>query len=299
MDRNLHSVRAECTTFPHGPQFTSKNYVQQDKYSPLARSLSLCHAKSMTTISSHDNGMPIWIDVMVETAEQHHDLRAFFTTLFDWTWDVGGPEMGYYSIASHNGAPVLGLGQNEGSHGEITTYFKSSNIDDGLQKAVELGASVALPATKVMDVGTMAVLVDPTGATFGLWQPGTFEGFGVAYEDNAPGWFDHVSLDPEKAGQFYADFTEHQLISPDGEMRILQNGEQWFASISHDQTGEGAKWNPIYVVDSLERIHETVPRHGGAILLAEMPVRGSAICVFSEPVNGTSWTVMRGGEHPS
>jgi predicted enzyme related to lactoylglutathione lyase len=253
----------------------------------------------MATITNHDNGMPIWTDVMVQNSEQHHDLRAFFTTLFDWTWDVGGPEMGYYAIASHNGAPVLGLGQNEGSHGEITTYFKSSDIDGDVQKAVELGASVAVPAMKVSDVGTMAVLIDPTGASFGLWQAGTFGGFGVAYEENAPGWFDQVSLDPEKAGKFYASFTRHELFSPEGDMRVLRNGEQWFASITFDHVDEGPRWKPIYVVDSLERIHETVPRHGGAILIAEMPVPGSAICVFSEPVNGTSWTVMRGGEQPS
>src|SRR5665213_2789365 len=130
----------------------------------MAVALPFCHAKSMTAISSHDNGMPIWSDVMVENAEQHHDLRAFFTKLFDWTWDVGTEEMGYYSIASHNGAPVLGLGQNEASHGEITTYFSTSDVNDAVQRAVELGASVTMPATHVMDLGTMAVLVDPVGA---------------------------------------------------------------------------------------------------------------------------------------
>ena len=81
-------------------------------------------------------------------------------------------------------------------------------------------------------------------------------------------------------------------------MRILQNGDNWYASISHAQAGESPQWKPIYVVDSLERIHETVPRHGGAIVIEEMPVPGSAICVFSEPVNGTLMTVMRGGRPP-
>jgi predicted enzyme related to lactoylglutathione lyase len=155
-----------------------------------------------------------------------------------------------------------------------------------------------MPATQVMDLGHMAMMIDPTGASVGLWQPGTFHGFGVQYEENAPGWFDHVSSDPQKAGEFYAGLTGHQLNSLEGDMRILQNGEQWFASLSNLAPGEGPQWKPIFVVDSLERIHEVVPRHGGAILLAEMPVPGSAICVFTEPVNGTSMTVMRGGQHP-
>jgi predicted enzyme related to lactoylglutathione lyase len=252
----------------------------------------------MAKLTAHENGMPIWVDVSVETPEQHHDLRAFLSALFDWTWNLGGPEMGYYSIALHDEAPVYGLGQNEGARGVATTYFSTSSIDSAVAQAVELGANVTMPVMPVMELGTMALLVDPTGALFGLWQPGTFAGFGVAYEPNAPGWFDHVSNDPDAASDFYTGLTGHQVSSPDASMKILQNGEQWFASISHSAPSEVPQWKPIYVVDSLERIRETVPRHGGAIVIDEMPVPGSAICVFSEPVNGNLMTVMGAGEAP-
>ncbi len=253
----------------------------------------------MATISTHDDGMPDWIDVMVETPEQHHELRAFLSALFDWSWEVGTPEMGYYSLALHNGAPVLGLGQSEGSHGRTTTYFATSNIDDAIKKATDLGATVTTPAMEVMELGSMAVLVDPTGASFGLWQPGTFNGFGVMYEPNAPGWFDQASDDPKAAATFYAGVTGHEVNEPETDMRVLQNGDQWFASISQAETGGAPRWMPIFVVDSLQRIHEVVPRHGGAIVIDEMPVPGSAICVFSEPVTGTLMTVMSAGDHPS
>jgi predicted enzyme related to lactoylglutathione lyase len=118
------------------------------------------------------------------------------------------------------------------------------------------------------------------------------------YEPNAPGWFDHVSPDPQRDGEFYAAVSGHQLTTMEGDMRILQRGEQWYASVSYAQNGEKAQWKPIFVVDSLARIHETVPRHGGAIVIPEMPVPGSSLCVFSEPVNGTLMTVMAAGDHP-
>jgi hypothetical protein len=253
----------------------------------------------MVTLSTHDDGMPIWVDINVETPEQHHDLRAFLSALYGWTWDVGGPEMGFYAIGSHDGAPVLGIGQGEGGDGTATTYFKTSAINDTFDEAIELGSSINFPVTQVMDLGTMAILTDPTGARFGLWQPGTFGGFGVAYEANAPGWFDHASSDPAQAGKFYASLTGHQVSSPETDMRILQNGEQWFASLSESQTDLEPQWNPIFVVDSLKRVHELVPRHGGAIVIDEMPVPGSVICVFSEPVHGTLMTVMQGGDQPN
>ncbi|HEY5104236.1 MAG TPA: VOC family protein [Acidimicrobiales bacterium] len=270
----------------------------QEIRSPLPNPLLSVMLNDMPTITTHDDGMPIWIDINVETLEQHHDLRAFLSALYGWTWDVSGPEMGHYAIASHDGQPVLGVGQGEGARGEATTYFKTSTIDETFDQAIELGSSIVFPVSPVSDIGTMAIMTDPFGARFGLWQPATFNGFGVVYEANAPGWFDHVSSDPAAAGEFYASITGHTLFSPDPDMRILQNGEQWFASISESQTGAGPQWNPIMVVDSLKRIHETVPRLGGAILIEEMPVPGSSLCVFSEPVNGTMMTVMQGGDHP-
>lgn len=267
--------------------------------STLASRGVLCHAETMPTVTTHDNGMPIWIDVTVETPEQHYDLRAFLSALFDWTWDLGGADMGYYAIAFHAGSPVFGLGQNEGARGAATTYFSTSSISSTVERALELGATLSVPVMPVTELGSMALLLDPTGATFGLWQPGTFQGFGVAYEPNAPGWFEHVSADPERAGTFYADLTGHRVAPLEPDMRILQNGEQWFASLSHAQNNETPKWKPIIVVDSLKRIHDVVPRHGGAILIEEMPVPGSALCVFSEPVNGTLMTVMRGQSEPA
>ena len=251
----------------------------------------------MPTITSHDDGMPIWVDIMVATPEQIHELRVFLSALFDWTWQVGAPEMGYYSQALHDGAPVLGVGSHESSSGQATVYFATSDIDQSTTMALDLGASMVTPAMAVMDLGSLAVLRDPTGATYGLWQPQTFQGFGALYEANAPGWFDHTSTDPGAAAAFYGAITGHQITEPSPDMKILHNKEQWFASISHSQTGAPPQWMPIYVVDSLTKIHEVVPRHGGSIVIKEMPVPGSTISVFSEPVNGTLWTVMAAGEH--
>jgi uncharacterized protein len=252
----------------------------------------------MSTVTHHEEAMPCWIDIMVANEEEHHDTRAFLSALFDWTWELGAPETGFYAMAQVDGAPVLGLGQMPEATGAMTTYFATSSIEDALGKATAAGATVVMPAMTVMDAGAMAVLLDPSGATYGLWQPDQFSGFGVMYEPNAPGWFDHVSSDPQRDGEFYESVSGHQLTAMDGDMRILQNGEQWYASVSYAQDGEKAQWKPIFVVDSLARIHETVPRHGGAIVIPEMPVPGSTICVFSEPVNGTLMTVMAAGDHP-
>jgi len=152
---------------------------------------------------------------------------------------------------------------------------------------------------EVPGAGKMALVTDPTGAVHGLWQGGDFKGFGVAYEANAPGWFDHASNDPATAAAYYQGLTGHRVIEPEPGMRVLSAGEQWFASVSQNQVPErpGAQWNSIYVVDTLEDARAKVRELGGTIVLEEMPVPGSAISVFVEPVMNTAITIMGAGSH--
>jgi hypothetical protein len=58
----------------------------------------------------------------------------------------------------------MGLGVGEGTSGAATTYFSTNDIESAVARASELGANVLMPVTQVMDIGTMAILVDPFGA---------------------------------------------------------------------------------------------------------------------------------------
>ena len=49
----------------------------------------------------------------------------------------------------------------------------------------------------VMGLGRMAVFADPTGAVFGIWQPGTFAGAELVNEPGAFGWNELETRDPE------------------------------------------------------------------------------------------------------
>jgi hypothetical protein len=253
----------------------------------------------MPKLDTHPNGIPSWIDVMVETSEQREALMNFYTSLYGWTWEVGGEEMGYYSIANSDGAPVMGLGQGPGSTGAMVPYFATDDINAAAAKAAELGGTVFMGPMVVPEAGTMALVSDPTGAVHGLWQAGNFQGFGVAYEANAAGWFDHASSDPAAAAAYYQGLTGHSVIEPEPGMRVLTAGEQWFASVSENQVDERttAQWNSIYVVETLEAARNKIRELGGTIVLEEMPVPGSAISVFVEPVMNTAITIMGAGSH--
>ena len=56
-------------------------------------------------------------------------------------------------------------------------YLGTDDIAKTLGAAEAKGAQVTSPPMAVADLGTQAVLIDPTGAQLGAWQPGAFPGF--------------------------------------------------------------------------------------------------------------------------
>jgi len=212
-------------------------------------------------IVEHAQGMPCWVDASVRSAQRREGLIDFYSALFGWSFDVDAPETGFYSIARHNGKAVLGIGEQSDGQGRWVIYFSTSDIERTIERVKANGGQVFSPPMQVMDVGQMALALDPTGAVHGLWQPITFAGFEVLYEPNAPGWF---------------------------------------ASFSHeDSANQPAQWTPVFVVDSLDRIRGRVRELGGTIIVEEVPVPGSAISIFQDPVVGNYVTVMRAGEDPN
>ena len=243
--------------------------------------------------------MPCWVDVMVETTEQRVKVTAFYAALYGWSWEIGGEEMGYYSLASDGTGAVMGLGQGPGGQGAVVTYFATSDIDASAAKATELGGTVFMGPMVVPDAGSMALVTDPTGAVHGLWQANNFPGFGVVYEPGTPGWFDHSSNDPETAVAYYEALLGQSVLEPSPGMKVLSAGEQWFVSISSNEVAErpAAQWNAIYIVEKLADMRDTVRSLGATVVLEEMPVPGSAISIFVEPVMNTAVMVMGAGSH--
>ena len=60
------------------------------------------------------------------------------------------------------------------------------------------------PAFDVMDVGRMAVIADPQGAHFSLWEPKTHIGSQISDEPGAMCWNELSTSDTDAAGAFYS-----------------------------------------------------------------------------------------------
>lgn len=225
------------------------------------------------------NGQPCWLDVSVKTTAEREDLMAFLGSVFDWTFDVNGPDMGFYTMALRDGVPVCGIGENEDGAGVWVTYLAADDIGQSVEAVTAAGATVFMPPMPVGDAGTMALAMDPVGAVFGLWQKGDFGGFSTFGEVNGLSWFDHVSASPGEASEFYsAAFGRTVVTLGEAEGGLIMLGaDEGVASFSLANDGQGTAWTPIIGVASLDEAEERAVSHGGSVLFSGMEVPGGKV----------------------
>src|SRR3989304_3916535 len=97
--------------------------------------------------------------------------KSFFKSLFDWRLEEI-PGMDYTMIEVGEGT---GGGMMKNPVPGIPSYWLAFVLVDDVvamtKKAKSLGASIAKDVTEVPDTGLFSVILDPTGAAIGLWQP--------------------------------------------------------------------------------------------------------------------------------
>ena len=105
---------------------------------------------------------------------------AFYTQLFGWKAKTGGEGVNAYTECTPAGAnyPVAGMIDiaafgDRGAHvpPNWMPYFQVTDVDASFAKAKSLGAEVGVPPTAIDNVGRFAVVADPQGAMFSLFQP--------------------------------------------------------------------------------------------------------------------------------
>jgi len=113
--------------------------------------------------------------------DDNDTLAKFYTTLFDWAIQPM-PGMNYSwvkTIATNDkGMPTEPGGINGGMikrpDGYTTrawvNYVNVDSVDESAKRAQDLGAKLMKPKAAVPNMGWFAMLLDPEGNPFALWQ---------------------------------------------------------------------------------------------------------------------------------
>jgi predicted enzyme related to lactoylglutathione lyase len=254
----------------------------------------------MSERTNYAPGTPSWVDLGTPDIEKAAD---FYSGLFDW--DVpeseNAEQTGGYRQAMLRGKPAAGMMplMQEGQPPVWTTYISVSDADATAAAVQEAGGNTIAEPMDVMDLGRMAIFADPTGAVFGIWQPGTFIGAEVVSEANAVVWNELNTRDPEAAKTFYTDvfgwgFEEQQFET--GTYTSLRVGDSPVGGMI-DITGRApeevpAHWLVYFAVDDTDATAAKATDSGGGVALEPFDISGvGRIAILKDPF-GAVFAVM-------
>ena len=160
----------------------------------------------MPDVSSHAPGTFSWSELA--TVDQAGG-KAFYSALFGWAISdqAIGPDMTYttFQLRGRAAAAAYSMRPEEIAAGppHWNMYVAVASADDSARRAQELGGTIVAPPFDVMDYGRMAILQDPTGAVFEVWQARTHIGAQVLNEPGGLCWSELTTTNTKAALAFY------------------------------------------------------------------------------------------------
>jgi uncharacterized protein len=263
-------------------------------------------------------GVPCWID----TSQPDPAAAAeFYGSLFGWELeDVMPPDAGgQYFMARIRGLDVGAVGSiPEGAPQVATwnTYIWVDSADETAAKVREAGGNVVMEPFDVMDAGRMAVVTDPEGAMFMLWQANQNKGSQLVNEHGTNNFNNLNTRDLEGARAFYGAVFGWETLDLDGgavmwrlpgygdhleeltpglrkgmeEMGAPRGFEDVVAGInqiSADQPDTPAHWGLTFAVDDSDAIAAKATELGGKLLMPPFDAPWVRMAVIADPQGAT------------
>ena len=118
--------------------------------------------------TSYNPGTFSWSELVTSDAGA---AKRFYTSLFGWEYDdMPIPDGPPYSMATRDGKTVAALYPADQQPPHWNCYVTVESADDAAAKAKELGATLIVEGMDIPNVGRFAVIQDPVGAVFGVFQ---------------------------------------------------------------------------------------------------------------------------------
>lgn len=252
----------------------------------------------MPDIERHAPGSFSWVELATTDPKA---AVTFYRALFGW--DVVEHDMGpsgVYTIFTLRGADVAAAAGQHPQEREMRIpphwklYVTVTDADAACADVRRLGGTVEAPAFDVMEQGRMAVIQDPTGAMFNLWQPKAHIGVKICGEPGALCWSELTTRDPKKAEAFYVGLfgwtAKHSAPSAGmdyTEFTVGGTDDPTIGMMEHppDMPKEiPSYWMPYFQVADLDATVAKAKDTGATLMVGPQPIPGTGrFAIVSDP----------------
>jgi predicted enzyme related to lactoylglutathione lyase len=254
----------------------------------------------MQVVSRYPDGVFSWVDLGTSDPEA---AKSFYGRLFGWAFLDQPTDSGtVYSMAQIEGHNVAGLGpldpdmQAQGIPPFWSSYVKHDDVDAVAARAADAGGNVMFPPFDVMDAGRMTMIQDPTGAIFGVWQPGAHIGAELVNIPNALVWNELMTHDVEGAKKFYgAVFGWTYETGETGYVAISQD-ERVQAGMMRIEESMGEmppNWGQYILVEDVEATVAKAGELGGNVMVPPTPAGEMGTFAVLQDPQGAVFSIIK------
>ena len=249
----------------------------------------------MSERTQYTPGTFSWADV---TTTDQAAAKAFYSGLFGWeAEDMPVGDGVFYSMMQLGGRNVAAISPQQQQQREagVPPMWNSSvtveSADAAADRAAQLGATVHAPPFDVMDAGRMAVIQDPQGAFFMVWEPKENIGASVVNAPGALAWNELASPDADASAAFYGDLfgwtTDPFEGSPQRYLIVKNQGRGNGGIRELGDEPVPPHWLVYFGIDDIERGLARVTELGGTQLAGPIDIGIAKTGIVQDPTGAT------------
>lgn len=241
--------------------------------------------------NSYRPGTFSWTDL--STSDQPA-AKEFYGALFGWEAEdmpAGGDSL--YTLMRLRGKDVAAISSQPAQQRAAgvppmwNSYVSVESADATAERVRELGGTVHAPPFDVLEAGRMAVIQDPQGAFFELWEARRRLGAGLVNEPGALVWNELSSPEIDASAAFYEGlfgWTTEPLEGMRGRYLSVRNGEERAAGIRGLIPAEvPPHWLVYFGARDIESTLERVAELGGRSIEGPIEIPVGRIGFAADP----------------
>lgn len=228
--------------------------------------------------NDYPHGTFCWIDLATSDLST---AKEFYSKLFGWRAVEEESPNGIYCMFFLNEKDVCACYEMpqemtiQGVPSHWNSYVAVADLTASTERVSELGGTVLQGDIEVGEPGRMAIVQDPDGATFMLWQGKNHPGAGIVNEPGSFCWNELSTHDLDGSEKFYTQlfgWTANRGAGAMGQVYVeFKNGDRSNGGMLEIQPDWGdmpSSWGVYFCVADINAAVQKVAELGGKV---EMP----------------------------